>query len=209
MDPSFFTVIFILGVAVYLAGELRRVEKRLAGTDDNEHDLRIDEDVQNALKSYHRHLEKLQDEKSALPRTDLWAISSMPDWEQQLIAKSEALRRLIEDAHGNTPDSYFVSQQAERVPMTYELAHALATLASTKKEIAIRRTEWAIRKIEVLGLLQKRATDFSRIADGEQELLDLQKEMGELESRLGPAKQELFRAYDAALGPIEARLGAG
>lgn len=202
MDLATILILIAVGGA-YLANELRRVERRLAGTDDAKHDHRIDQDVKKALEPYRRHLDRLVDEKRQLPQTDLWTISSTSNWEEQLIKRAEVLRSLIEDIHGSSPDSHHVSLQAARVPMTYDLAHALVTLANLRKDVSIKRTEWSIKKIEILGLVRKRELQYANAAESEQDLQDIQEELAKLEIGKQGAERDLMRTFSEALRPVE------
>ena len=203
MDLPIIMVFIAVGLGAYLANELRRIERRLAGTDDVEHDHRIDHDVRKALEPYQRHLEKLIDERKQLPQTDLWAISSTPNWAEQLVKRAEGLRSLIEDIHGSSPDSYHISLQVAGVPMTYALSHALVTLANLRKDVGIKRTEWSIKKIEILGLARKRELQYANAAEAERDLQDIQQELAKLAIAKQNAEQELMRTFSEALRTVE------
>jgi hypothetical protein len=109
----------MLMLAQEVSKELKRVEARVCGRDDYEHDEGIDGQVSKASEWHRKHLKKLEMEKKQLPRTG--------HWEQHLIEGAENLRELIAEAYGDTPDISLVERDAKDVPMDYiRLASALA-----------------------------------------------------------------------------------
>jgi hypothetical protein len=125
-------VIMIVGVmligALGISKELKRVEVRLLGSDDDEPDQKIDEEVNKASEGYCKRLEKLKTEKERLPKIDTWDIDTIQNWEQYLIEQAESLRDLI-DTTIYAGDII----SARDVPMDYYFAHALAELAHLQK----------------------------------------------------------------------------
>ena len=145
---------------------------------DSRHDQRIAEEVSTVIESYTERLRQLEAEKNELPPIDLWAISSNANWERDLIAGAENLRGYIVDAYGlDTPDTYHVQKIAQTIPITYPLAHDLAALAHQTYELTIKRVEWHIKKVELLGLMRKRACDLAAIASQEFELREIEREI--------------------------------
>ena len=185
-----FAGIIVVGVGVLLflllRQDIRRIEARIQHSHDDD---AIDRQVREAVASYDRHIEKLTNEKRQLPAIDLWAISSNQSWEAQLIGKSEALRSLAEEAYGYGPDTYNFAQHADRMPMTYDYAHALADFAHNRMDLSIKSSEWNIKKIQLLGMMRKRHVDLSSIADVEGELREIELKRANLE-RLCESKRK-------------------
>lgn len=86
----------ILIAAHVISEELKRVEARLVGSDDDEHDEKINEQVSKASEGYWKRLEILKAEKERLPKIDPWHVTTIPNWEQYLIEQAESLRDLID-----------------------------------------------------------------------------------------------------------------
>lgn len=184
-----FAAVIVVGVLLFilLRQEIRRIEARVQHSHDDD---AIDKQVREAVVSYDRHIEKLTSEKKQLPAIDLWAISSNPqNWEAQLIGKSEALRSLAEEAYGYGPDTYTITQHADRMPMTYAYAHALADFAHLRKDLSIKSLEWSIKKIQLLGMMRKRHVDLPSIVDVEGELREIELKRANLE-RLYESKRK-------------------
>ena len=114
---------------------------------------------------------------------ETWDIAK-GNWEAQLIAKAEQLRPLAEEAYGYSPDTWNFMQHADRIPMTYNYAHALADFATLRKDISIKSVEWGIKKIELLGLMRKRDVRFAAIAEAERELREIERNTEKLERHL-------------------------
>ena len=79
-----------------ISEELKRVEARLVGSDDDEHDKKIDEQVSKASEGYWKRLEILKAEKERLPKIDPRDVTTIPNWEQYLIEQAKSLRDLID-----------------------------------------------------------------------------------------------------------------
>jgi hypothetical protein len=96
-------VVIIVGVILIVAHgidkELRRVEARSCGSDDDEHDQKIDERVSKASEGYWKRLEKLKTEKEKLPKINTWDIDTIPNWEQYLIEQAERPTRFDRHNH--------------------------------------------------------------------------------------------------------------
>lgn len=180
MDPT----AIVVGVLLFilLRQEIRRIEAHI-GPSDAAHDEAIDKEVSEGVASYDRHVTKLSAEKKQLPGIDTWAISSSRSWETQLIEKAEALRPLAEEAYGYNPDTYTFTQHANRIPMTYTYAHALADFAHLRKDLSIKDAEWSIKKIQLLGLMRKRCANLLSIADLERELQEIALDRSNLQVR--------------------------
>lgn len=205
--------LIIVGVMLMLAQEvsreLKRVETRVCGADDYEYDEGVDEQVSKASEWYREHLKKLETEKKQLPRTDLWEISTNLDWEQYLIEHAESLRGLIAQAYGDTPDTVFVERDVKDVPLDYNLAHALAQFACLQKDLSIKATEWAVKKIEVLGSMRKRRPNLQTIAEDERELREIEREIEKMRERLPALKHNVWEAFrNARGGAVTKRSGA-
>lgn len=82
--------------------------------------------------------------------------------------------------------------------MDYSLAHALAELAHLQKNLRLRETERAIKRIEVLGSMRKRWFDFVSIIGAEQELRELEKQITALEEKLPACKREIYEVFKRA-----------
>jgi hypothetical protein len=193
------TAIALIGVllAIYLRSELKRIETRICGADDDEHDRAVEEEVRKASRSYREHLQKLERERKELPQIDPFEISSNRDWQQQLMAKAENLRHLVEEAYGSTPDTPYVSREAYKMPMSYDLAHALASFALLRKDVAIKSTEWRIKKVELLGLMRKRQAKLDTIAELDHDLQEIQQDLEDLEGGIPRAERQVWEAFNA------------
>jgi hypothetical protein len=187
--------VVILIIAYGIGKDLERVETRLCGPDDNEHDQKIDEQVSKASEGYWKHLKSLEAEKEKLPKINTWDIDTIPNWEQYLIEQAQSLRGLIETSH-----------DTRSVPMDYHLAHALAEFAHLQKDRALKETEWAIKRIEVLGLMRHRQLDFKSVVQGEQELRDMENQIAALEQRLPPGEREIWEAFKRARDRAPAKM---
>jgi hypothetical protein len=84
------------------------------------------------------------------------------------------------------------------VPMDYYFAHALAEFPHLRKDLRLRETEWAIKRIEVLGSTRKRWFDFKSIVEGEQELRELEKQITVMEEKLPMREHEIHQAFKHA-----------
>ncbi len=145
------------------------------------------------VESYTERLRQLKAEKDELPPVDPWAISSNANWERDLIAGAENLRGYIVEAYGlETPDTYHVQQIAQTIPITYPLAHDLAALAHQTYELTIKRVEWHIKKVELLGLTRKRACDLAAVASEEFELREIEGEIQSLRDGLPAWKKAVW-----------------
>jgi hypothetical protein len=120
-----FTIVVIgLLLGAYLRFELRRIEARLCGPDDDAYDQRVRDGVIEATRSYADHRKTLEIKRKNLPGIDTWDISANREWGQQLIAKAEELRPLAEEAYGLTPDTPHFMRRAHQIPMTFNMAFA-------------------------------------------------------------------------------------
>jgi hypothetical protein len=167
--------------------------------ESGEHDDLIEKQTSREVQWYIKRRDQIEAEKQELPEIDLWAINAnSKNWEQDLIAGAQKLRNLIVEAYGDTPDTVFVSQEAQKVPMTYELAHDLADLAHLTKELGLKETEWQIKKIELLGAMRKRQTRFDIMASEEFELRALERQIDETRSRGPTVKKAVLESFRAA-----------
>jgi hypothetical protein len=124
----------------------------------------------------------------------LWDIAGTPDWEAQLMTKAEALRNLTVYAIDSSPDAFFIQQRARKMPMTYNLAHALAAFAELRQDVGIKRADWGIQKIKLLGLMRKRGVRLSEIVYAEQELRENEQELKALEAQWEPRRNDVVDA---------------
>jgi hypothetical protein len=180
-------VLVMLILAHGIGKDLERVETRLCGPNDNEHDQKIDEQVSRETDGYWKHLKRLKTEKEKLPRINTWDIGTIPNWEQYLIEQAESLRGLIDTEH-----------DIRAVPMDYNLAYALADFAHLQKDLAVKETEWAIKRIEVLGAMRQRQFSFKSIVEGEQELREIENQIAAMEERLPTSKYEIWEEFKRA-----------
>ena len=122
-------IVAVISIAAHgISKELKRVEARLVGSDDDEHDQKIDEQVSRASEGYWKRLEILKTEKEKLPKIDTWDIDTIPNWEQYLIERAKSLRGLI-----NMTRYAGDAIKTRDVPMDYYFAHALAEFAQLTK----------------------------------------------------------------------------
>jgi hypothetical protein len=191
-------VAFGVCLAVILLYQALRKLDRLASnfpqeSYDSRHDQRITEEISTVVESYTERLRHLKAEKDELPPIDPWAINSNANWERDLIAGAENLRGYIVEAYGlETPDTYHVQQIAQTIPITYPLAHDLAALAHQTYELTIKRVEWHIKKVELLGLMRKRACDLAAVASEEFELREIEREIQSLRDGLPAWKKAVW-----------------
>jgi hypothetical protein len=196
-SPIAGAMIIIVGViliaAHVISRELKRVEARLVGSDDDEHDQKIDEQVSRASEEYWKRLEILKTEKEKLPKIDTWDIDTIPNWEQYLIERAKSLRGLI-----NMTRYAGDAIKTRDVPMDYYFAHALAEFAHLQTDLRLTETEWAIKRIEVLGSMRKRWFDFKSIIGGERELREVEKQIAAMEEKLPTCEHEIHEAFERA-----------
>jgi hypothetical protein len=167
-------------------------------SEDAEYDEKIEQKVSDSLKNYVKQRDQLVAEKKSLPQIGLLAIKANDHRERDLIAGAEKLRNYVGVAYGTKPDSCLVDQQAQVVPIDYPLAHALITFAHLAYDFRLAAIEWHIRKIELLGLTQKRQTDFGTIAAEEFDLRTLEQNIEKIRSHFVEVKTELWESFSKA-----------
>jgi hypothetical protein len=206
--------IVIIGILLFLHLELRRIETQLRGPDETTHDTKIDDKVSEECRPFQARKDKFVAEKKALPGISLWDIAGTPDWEAQLMTKAEALRNLIVYAVDSSPDAFYLEQRARKMPMTHNLAHALATFAALRQDIGIKRADWGIQKIKLLGLMRKRGVGLSEIVYAEQDLRETEQEMKTLEAQwearrkgvVDAVLEDIRASGDATMSPPSPRM---
>jgi hypothetical protein len=182
----------ILMLALGIGGDLQRIEKRLFGSSDHEHDERIERQADRESEEYWKRLKRLKAQKERLPKINTFTI---PNWEAYLVEQAENLRDVL---------GRVVHDGARDVPMDYSLAHALAEFAHYQNNLEAKSTEWEIKRIEVLCLMRKREFSFKSTVDGEQELRELEKQIATIEEQIRKCGHNIWveyhriRARDAA-----------
>jgi hypothetical protein len=183
-------VLWFLATAglLYSVGALNNVlnlEERLNYEDDQ----KIEEQVRKASEEYWKRLKSLQTAKKKLPRIDTWEIATIQNWEKYLIEEAEQFWGLLNEVtHCDSRD----------VPTDYYLAHSLAEFAHLKNDLATKETEWAVKRIEVLGLTRQRQISFKPIVDGERELRWMDNELAGMEQRLQTLRHQIVEAVKRA-----------
>jgi hypothetical protein len=177
---------------------LERFGRKSVGSEDEDYDEKIEQKVSDSLKSFVKQRDRLVAEKKSLPQIGLLAIKANDHREHDLIAEAEKLRNYVAVAYGEKPDSHLVDQQAQVVPIDYPLAHALVTFAHLVYDLRLAAIEWHIRKIELLGLTQKRHTDFGTVAVEEFDLRTLEQNIEKIRSHLLAVKRKLWESFSKA-----------
>jgi sugar-specific transcriptional regulator TrmB len=129
---TFVGVGVMIGLGFHLSRQLHQVATR---PPRSEHDELIEKQVSREVEGYIKVRERVEAEKRQLPEIDPYRIDTINNWEEDLIARAEKLRNLIVEAHGDR-DTYYIDQDAQKVPMDYYLAHDLVTVAHLKKGIS-------------------------------------------------------------------------
>lgn len=186
----------LIVLVIIVAFALSKQISSLGPKNDFEKDKKIDAAADEALASYQRHLEKLQNEKKQLPQIDLWAIDSNRNWERELIVGAENLRDLLITSYA--PHTHDLQKSIDAVPMTYNFAHDLAELAHLKKDIAINETEWILLKLKSMVASKKHEPNFFEIIDHESELRELDRRSQQFHALLPQRQQAAYNAYRAA-----------
>ncbi len=198
MDTLVWLTFVGVGVTISLAFHLSRQLHQVAIRPPSlERDELIEKQVSREVEEYIKVRERVEAEKRELPEIDPHQIGTINNWEEDLIARAEKLRNLIVEAHGGR-DTYYIDQDAQKVPMDYHLAHDLATVAHLKKDLRLKEIGWMIKKIELLGALRKRDVRFATIASDEAELHEVQEEIDELRSRISAAKKAVLDSFSRA-----------
>jgi hypothetical protein len=182
----------------------RRIDAVLVALKQNDEtnlDSRIEDALQKAIDNYNNAKAKIERKKQDLPKIELWDIAlKATAWERELINDAEKLRYLITEAYGiGTPDEYHVRSQADVVPMTYRLAHALAETAHTEIDIAIKHWEWMIEISRALFESKRSCPDFENWASCEAEACRIANAIRKLEERLPAMRQQLWSEFKQAL----------
>jgi hypothetical protein len=82
-------------------------------------------------------------------------------------------------------------RRAHQIPMTFNMAFALAAFATLRLDIFIKCIDWKIRKIEHLGLMRKRQTRLAEIAEADWDLQELEREMRGMEQLLEHRRKQV------------------
>jgi hypothetical protein len=148
--------------------------------------------VSRESEGWWKQLKRLEAEKEKLPKIETWEIDQIENWERYLIEQAENLRGLLDADY-------------REAPMDYYLAHDLAEFAHLKNEHSTKETEWALKKVEVLGLMRQRQPSFKSIVYAEQELRGIQDDIAQIEQRQQSCKRQLFERSRR----IEKEIGGG
>jgi hypothetical protein len=190
-------IILMLGIGI--GKDLQRIEMRLCGSSDHEHDDKIEQQADRESEGYWKRLKRLEAENEKLPKMETWDIATIPNWDQYVIEQGENLRDLL--------GRMFTYSSAQEVPMNYELAYELAEYAHQKNALEAKSTEWELKRIEVLGLMRKREFSFKAIVDGEQELHELEKQVAVIEEQLRNSRNKIWVEYDRIKARVERERG--
>ena len=87
---------------------------------------------------------------------------------------------------------YLLNEDYRETPMDYYLAYHLAEFAHLKNLHSTKETEWALKKVEVLGLMRQGQSSFNSIVYREQELRGIQDDIAQIEQRQQSCKRQLF-----------------